>query len=415
MKSKKVGVIINSQILIQPNETPKAYRIRLYKNKELYGLKNEEIGKLCNEAFDVNWDESAHRKKTQNYLKGYNDAKAELGSADQQLQNMIEENRRLKREVEKELKKVQTEKLEYNKWLREEARDELITDKICDTITSLPLLSAPDYIKPIHTNESYLLAFGDCHYGIEFCIKDLFGNIINEYSPEIFESRMWDLLNRVIEIVKKESINELSVWELGDGLQGIIRLNSQLMKLRYGIIESSILYANFLATWLNELSRYVRIKFQMVKDSNHNQLRICGAPKNSFADENMSRTMLTFIKERLKDNPNIVIIENPTGMNFLQMSTYQVLGIHGEVKNLENSANEFSRAYGTPIDYLVGAHCHHVNKKEIGIDSEVLTIGSIIGVDPYGMSLNKTSNASASLFTFEQCYGKVCEHTLKVN
>lgn len=415
MKSKKVGVIINSQVLIQPNETPKAYRIRLYKNKELYGLKNEEIGKLCNEAFDVNWDESAHRKKTQNYLKGYNDAKAELGSADQQLQNMIEENRRLKREVEKELKKVQTEKLEYNKWLREEARDELITEKICDTITSLSLLKIPDYIKPIHTNESYLLAFGDCHYGIEFIIKDLFGNTINEYSPEIFENRMWNLLNRVVEIIKKEDIHELCVWELGDGLQGIIRLNSQLMKLRYGIIESSILYANFLATWLNELSRYVRVKFQMVKDSNHNQLRICGAPKNSFADENMSRTMLTFIKERLKDNPNIVIIENPTGMNFSQMSTYQVLGIHGEVKNLENSANEFSRAYGTPIDYLVGAHCHHVNKKEIGINSEVLTIGSIIGVDPYGMSLNKTSNASASLFTFEQCYGKVCEHTLKVN
>ena len=67
---------INSQALIQPNETPKAYRIRLYKNKDLYGLSNIEIGKLCNEAFDVNWDESAHRKKTQNYLKGYNDAKA---------------------------------------------------------------------------------------------------------------------------------------------------------------------------------------------------------------------------------------------------------------------------------------------------------------------------------------------------
>lgn len=129
--------IINSQALIQPNETPKAYRIRLYKNKELYGLNNEEIGKLCNEAFGVNWTESAHRKKTQNYLKGYNDAKAELGNADQQLQNMIDENKRLKREAEKELKKVQTEKLEYNKWLREEARDELIAEKICKSIVAL--------------------------------------------------------------------------------------------------------------------------------------------------------------------------------------------------------------------------------------------------------------------------------------
>lgn len=327
---------------------------------------------------------------------------------------MIEENCRLKREVEKELKKVQTEKLEYNRWLREEARDELIMDKICNTISSLQPLNIPEYIQPTHSNESYLLAFGDCHYGIEFCIKDLFGNIINEYNPEIFESKMWFLLDRVVEIIKKENIKELNVWELGDGLQGILRLNSQLMKLRYGVIESSIIYANFLATWLNELSRYVRIKFQMVQDSNHNQLRLCGAPKNSFTDENMSRIMLVLIKERLKDNSNITIIENPTGMNFSQLSTFQILGIHGEVKNLENSINEFSRSYGTHIDYLIGAHCHHANKKEVGIDSEVLTVGSIIGVDPYGMSLNKTSSASASLYKFEQCFGKVCEHTLKL-
>lgn len=407
--------IINSQALIQPNETPKAYRIRLYKNKELYGLNNEEIGKLCNEAFGVNWTESAHRKKTQNYLKGYNDAKAELGNADQQLQNMIDENKRLKREAEKELKKVQTEKLEYNKWLREEARDELIAEKICKSIVALQPLDIPEYIQPVHNNKTYLLAFGDCHYSIEFCIRDLFGNIINEYSPEIFERRMWQLLNRAIELIEKEGITELSVWELGDGLQGIIRLNSQLLKLRYGIIDSSILYANFLAEWLNELSKYVRIKFQMVIDSNHNQLRICNAPKNAFAEENMSKSMLVLIKERLKNNHNITIIENPTGMNFSQMSTYQVLGCHGEVKNLENSINDFSRVLGTSLDYLIAAHCHHMNQKEVGINSEVCTVRSIIGADPYGMSLNKTSDAGASLFVFEQGYGKTCEYSLKLD
>ena len=34
------------------------------------------------------------------------------------------------RELRKEKVKIQTEKLEYNKWLREEARDELICEKI---------------------------------------------------------------------------------------------------------------------------------------------------------------------------------------------------------------------------------------------------------------------------------------------
>jgi hypothetical protein len=152
----------------------------------------------------------------------------------------------------------------------------------------------------------------------------------------------------------------------------------------------------------------------MVVDSNHNQIRVCGAPKNAFSEENMSKVMLALIRERVKDNPNIVIIDNPTGMNFGIFSTYSVLGIHGEVKNLDTSLNEFSRAYQTHLDYIIGAHKHHSNSNEAGIDAEAISIRSIIGVDPYGMSLNKTSNPGASLFEFEQGKGLNCEHKIKL-
>lgn len=317
--------------------------------------------------------------------------------------------------IQKERYKTQTEKLELNKFIRELSRDELILEKVVDAIHTLEPLKIPEYIEPKVNNKSYVLAFGDCHYGITFDIKDLFGNTINEYSPEIFEQRMWELMHKVVSIVRKEDIDELNIWELGDAIQGILRLNSQLLKLRYGIIESSIRYANFLSTWLNELSEYVRIKFQMVIDSNHNQLRICNAPKNAFGDENMSKVMMALIRERVKNNPNIVIVDNPTGMNFGFMSDYATLGIHGEVKNLEHSLNDFSRAYQTQLDYVIGAHCHHSNSKEVGINAEVLTIRSIVGVDPYGMSLNKTSNPGASLFVFEQGEGLNCEYKIKLS
>lgn len=315
----------------------------------------------------------------------------------------------------KERIKTQTEKIEMNRWVRELSRDEMITQYMVDAIQKLEPLKIPEYIAPKHNNKSYLLAFADAHYGIEYEIKDLFGNVINAYSPEIFEERMWDLLNQTVEIVLDNKIDELNVWELGDGLQGILRLNSQLMKLRYGIIDSSILYANFLAEWLNELSNYVRIKFQMVTDSNHNQLRICNAPKNAFPEENMSKSMLVLIKERLKNNPNVVVVENPTGMNYSLMSTYQVLGCHGEVKNHVNAVKDFSVALGTPLDYVIGAHIHHSKSEEVGVNSESISIRSIIGVDPYGMSLNKVSNAGASLLVFEQGRGKTVEYSLKLN
>lgn len=405
---------INSQALIQPNETPKAYRIRLYKNKELYGLNNEEIGKLCNEAFGVDWTESAHRKKTQNYLKGYNDAKAELGNADQQLQNMIDENKRLIKEVKKEKVKLQTEKIEYNRWLREDARDEMIVDKICEAITSLPQLNTPVRIQPTYNKRSWLLAIADCHYGCEYQINDFYGGVVNAYSPEIFEERMTILFNDVVNKIEQLGIKELSIIELGDGVDGVLRI-SQLMKLRYGVIESSIRYANYLANWLNELSKYVSIKFQMVYDSNHNQLRLLDGKKNTFPDENVTKIMMALIKERLKDNENIVIIENPTGMTYSMMSTYCVVGFHGEKKDLKKNLLDMSRTYNVHIDYTISGHKHHNANTEIGMDSSVLSVGSVIGIDPYSMTLNATSNASCSMFEFEQGKGKTAEYIFKLN
>ena len=317
--------------------------------------------------------------------------------------------------LKKERIKIQTEKLELNKNLREAARDELILEHIKEAIESLPPINVPKQLAVSDSDKEYLLCFADAHFGIEFEIKDLFGNVINAYSPEIFEQRMERLLTEVVKTVKKEGIKKLSVWELGDAIQGMLRLNSQLMQLRYGVIESSLLYAEYLANWLAALSQHVVVEFQMVVDSNHNQLRLCGAPKNAFPDENMSKVISSFLKERLKNNSNVIITENPTGMNYGKFAGYNILGIHGEVKDLSTAINEIGRAYNTQFDYIVAGHKHHADNTEVGIDAEAIHIRSIIGVDPFGMSLNRTSNAGASMFVFEDGKGKVCEYTYKLN
>ena len=204
-------------------------------------------------------------------------------------------------ELRKERMKIQTEKVEMNRNLRELARDEMMVEKIHDAITTLPPLDNPKYIEPERNIRSYLLTIADCHFGIEFKVKDFFGNIVNEYSPEIFKSRMMELYSYVIDTIERENINELNVWLMGDEINGILKLNSQLMQLRYGIVESAILYAEFMATWLNALSEHARIKLQIVRNSNHNQLRICGAPKNAFPDENMG-----YVINSIEDRKSVV-------------------------------------------------------------------------------------------------------------
>lgn len=347
------------------------------------------------------------------FVSEYYKWKESLNSSEDKEDEYFKELQTQKRELQKERKKLQTEKLEYNKWLREDARDELIMEKICNSINNLEPMDIPTYIEPKHNIRGFVLAYGDEHFGVEYELKGLFGDIINSYSPEIFEERMWDLFNQVVEIIQKENIDTLHVFNMGDFNDGILRV-SQLMKLRYGVIDGTIKYADFISNWLNELSKYVRIKYQST-NGNHSELRMLGQPKGTFTEDNMGKVVSEFIKIRLKDNPNFTYIENPTGFIYAQVACNTILGIHGEVKNMKTAIDEFSRIYNVSIQYLLAGHLHHNKTEEIGVNNEVINVGSIIGIDDYSLSLRKTANASAKLLIFEQNKGKICEYTLKLN
>lgn len=344
------------------------------------------------------------------FVKQYYEDKMARNSVDDEYLAKLDEK---KREIERERIKLSTEKVEYNKWLREDVRNEMIVDKIVKAIGELKPLYSPTPIEISHSKREFLLIFGDEHYGVEFELKDLFGNVLNAYSPEIFEERMNYLFLQVIDIVKKENIQMLNVFSLGDFVDGVLRV-SQLMKLRYGVVDSTIKYSEYMANWFNELSKYVKVKAQFVH-GNHTELRMISQPKGTFVEENMGKVMVEFIKERLKDNPNFTIIENPTGMAYVQLCCSTVLGIHGEVKNMQKAINDFSRVYGVPIDYLVAGHLHHSKTETVGINQECINVPSIIGVDDYSLSLNKTSNAGAALLVFENLKGKVIEYDIKLN
>ena len=318
--------------------------------------------------------------------------------------------------LQKERMKAQTERLETNRWLRELARDEMITQNIVDAIKDIKPLYIPAYTpEPLvkYNDRTWVLCISDPHYGAEFSIKGLYGEVINAYSPEIFEKRMWKLFDNVYDIIQKENISELNVYDLGDSIDGLLRV-SQLWKLRYGVVESTIKYADFISRWLNELSRVVKIKFQMVIDANHSQLRQLGQPKNTFKNDNMSKVIAAFIKERLKENKNFTFVENETGMIFDSLSGYSVLGIHGETKNMDDTLKNLERVYKTNINYLFAGHIHHSKHEEVGQYVETLNVPSIIGIDDYSLSLLKASNASAKMFCFEENNGKKIEYTINL-
>lgn len=383
--------------LVQSGKYKNWKEITPFINKELFGDDESEYR-----------DESAYRKAVK-YARDFYESGVFGDNEDVYYKKLQAE----KRELEKVKVQIQTEKLEYSRWLREEARDELITEKICNSISSLSPLDIPQHIPLAHNYRAHALVFGDEHFGVDFELKGLFGDILNAYSPEIFEERMWDLFNQTIEVVQKENVDVLNIFSMGDFSDGILRV-SQLMKLRYGVVDGTIKYADFISNWLNEFTKYVRVNYQST-NGNHTELRMLGAPKGTFTEDNMGKVVSEFIKTRLKDNPNFTYIENPTGYIYAELAGCPILGIHGEVKNMSNAIREFSSIYGIQIQYLLAGHLHHNKVEEVGVNQEVINIGSIIGVDSYSLSLRKTSNASAKLLVFEEDKGKVCEYIFKLN
>lgn len=398
--------------LPEENEAQYIFRIGQAKDNGLITDTWETLSPILNTELgydEEDWKgESAWRKRYRNYLEAYENIFSKTQFSESRLSDIEEQ----KREIDKARMKLQTEKLEYNRWLREEARDEMIAEKIVTAVKELQPLDVP---KPIITDKpsrSAVLAFGDEHFSTEFTIYGLYGEIINSYSPEIFEQRMWDLFYKVVDIIKKEDLTTLYVFALGDFTDGILRC-SQLMKLRYGVVEGTVKYANFISNWLNELSKYVNIKYQMVF-GNHSELRMLGQPKGTFKDDNTGLFVREIIKTRLEDNPNFEMTINPTGLIFDNIEGFNVLAIHGEVRNMENAIKDFSNTYNTNIQILIGGHMHHYKAETVGVNREVINVPSVIGIDDYSMTLNKTSNPGASLFLIEENKGVTVDYKIKL-
>lgn len=399
-----------NKIKKQTNETRDQYFYRLCREKDALDLTWEQLKDIFNNELGNNYGESAYRKEWNAFQRIFHANEDKLVDGVSYLYDIKE----AKRELEKERKKLQTEKVEYNKWLRENARDEMIRDSIIEEIRNCEPMTPPirtfDLLK--EGNKSACLCIADSHYGVEFEIPGLHGEILNKYSPEIFEQRMEILFNKVVDIIMKEHVNTLYIFSLGDEVEGILRV-SQLMKLRYGVVKQSVRYAKYIASWINELTKYVDIKFYSCS-GNHSELRMIGQPKGSFKDDNTVLWINEIIQTSLENNQCFEFIENPTGLIFDNIQGYNVLGIHGECKDLSKAIKDFSNTYNTNIDILVGGHMHHSKEENVGLYKDVISVPSIIGIDDFSMKLNRTSNPGATLFFIEKDLGKVLEYNIKL-
>ncbi|GAA0071786.1 hypothetical protein UT300003_33110 [Clostridium sardiniense] len=333
-------------------------------------------------------------------------------------QELLNEIEAQKIELKKERMKNQTVNLELNKNVRRIARNEMTQEKILDAIANLEPYSFPTLFKNNFGEKECILPISDAHFGKECVIKGLKGEIINEYNETIFKERMDKLLSETINILNKEDINKVTVLLTGDLIDGILRM-SQLQKLQFGIIDSTMRFAEYMSAWLNELSHYSIVDLRYCI-GNHSEIRPLGSKNGDFAEENMEKIIFWFIKSRLENNLNITIFETEGDFIFFQSAGLNIMATHGQERNLEQAIKDYQLLYGESIDLFIAGHLHTKESKTIGIshkglsDVEFVRVKSICSIDDFSTKLRRSAGAGTSLFVMETGKGKTITYDINL-
>ncbi|MFS0643693.1 hypothetical protein [Siminovitchia sp. 179-K 8D1 HS] len=399
----------------QQGESLKEYKIRLCENKQDYSLTWDEVAALINQETGDSFGESTYRKWFSAFHEGQEYEANKIATSEDKLDEFTIK----KLELQKERNKLQSEKLELNKWIREQARAENIAEKIQLAVENMEPIQIPEMSKSHSLNckfKTAIVDIADPHYGREGKIYGLHGEVLAEYNTDIFEHRMWELLERTVEIIEKEKLSFIYVANLGDSLDGLLRL-TQLQFLQLGVVESTMRFAEFMSHWLNKLSGYATVYYSSVT-GNHSELRVGGIKSGEIKRENMELIIPWFIKERLKHNQNVVVYDAKP-LHLIDALGTNVLLAHGQdEKNLENSIKDYSMIYQEQIHILKTGHLHHHSNKTIGMaglqNVEYVQSPSICGIDEYSVKLKKTANAGSLITVFEEGYGKVCTYDIRL-
>lgn len=360
------------------NETELGYKARLYREKLELGLNNKQINEIINKELNINLAESSNRCSATAYNQGWFEAiekYANETSNDEYLKELEDK----KREIEKERVKLRTEKIEYNKLLREDSRLEMLFDNFKESIKKIEI---PDFNNTIIANNEReaILGISDFHFG------KVFISINNEYSEEIFYERMGKLLSETINLCKENNISNLHVLNCGDDIEGMTLRISQLRSLQYGFTDQVTRLMKYMVKFLNKLSEEVNVVYHHVLSGNHSEVRAFG--DKSFTLENMERIIITYIRDMTENNPRVQVpVYNGKFVNF-NILGYNIYAQHGQkVRNPKQIIGQVTQQLRKFIDVAYFGHLHHeqsfTTNEAPTHDCEVVYIPSTMGSDEY--------------------------------
>lgn len=312
-------------------------------------------------------------------------------------------------ELKKERMKLSDERAALNRKLREKAREETLHELVdkcaLDFCNKFPMERKEYKIREYDSKKSAILTLSDFHYGL------VIEEFNNKYNSDIFIDRLNKLLEKTIEYINLNGVNDLYILGLGDYLSGVIHTTTRIEN-KENIVQQVINVAESLARFIFELSEYCNIFYYDVSD-NHG--RVFSNKEDSLRDENFSLFVKWFLKARFEYDNKIKIIDDNVNSEIGTLSIYgRNYGFtHGHRDKIGEVVQNLSLMTKQFYDAIFIAHCHHFEANEVH-GTYVYMNGTFSGTDAYANNLRRTSNPSQNLFIVNEDEGIECQYLIKL-
>lgn len=378
-----------NEYIKRSEESITAYWIRLYKNRQAYGLTFKECGKLMNEVSGSHWNEAKWRRPIQNYLEIQEHLEKEnpTGLDSSQLQEIQEE----KLELKKEKIRMRDQRRILNTKIREMARLEHLEEYLKENVESIMPMEM-SVTQQRNNEKEAMVVLSDFHIGM------VINNKYTKYNKEIAKDRLNKVKQEVYNKLKQESISKLHIVHLGDGTHGHIHSTARI-ESEENVIEQLVSVSQMLESFIETfVQEGYDVTFYSVA-GNHS--RSIPNKKDSLGTaESFERLITVFLGKAFSKFDNYSQIDDEVGIINLDIKGKSIALAHGDMDLSKDAISKLESLLNKRVDYLFTGHVHNAYYKEVG-QSVHIGVGSLCSLDSYAINKRFSGKPSQLYLTFD--------------
>ena len=379
-----------NEYIKRKEESITSYWIRLYKNRQAYGLTFAECGALMNEVSGTDWNEAKWRREMEGYLKVSEYLSEENPTGVDS--DVLEEIELEKIELQKQQIKMRDQRRLMNTKLRELARLEHLENYLKETVEEIEPVNLPKIKDKNKSDSEAMVVISDEHIGMKIDSK------FNTYNIEIAKERLAKLQKETMDRVEKEGINKLYIAHLGDGIHGAIHTTARI-ESEENVIQQIITLAHMLESFVEDfVQKGIDVTFCSVA-GNHS--RAMPNKKESLGTaENFERLLTVFLGKAFNQFDNYSQIDDEEGIIVLDIKGKTVVLVHADLDKGNGVVTKLNDMLNLSIDYIFTGHVHNAFYKEHG-NAVQFGVGSLCGLDQYAISGRFSGRPSQMILTFD--------------